>query len=223
MAENNISALIVDGKVQSSTASSNSLSAEKKASNSGLDKQAFLKLLVAQMKYQDPMEPTDNTEYIAQLANFSELEEMQNLAASMSFQRASGLVGQEVVCKVTNSSTGNTEFVSGLVDYVVYENNKAYVSINDSLYSVDDIYQVIDQEYKAAYELAKQFVTALTSFPSTNNLTLEYEDAIKTLRATYNDMNSYQKSFISQDVISVLESYEKKIAELKLGEESKNA
>ncbi|MCQ2520180.1 MAG: flagellar hook capping protein, partial [Lachnospiraceae bacterium] len=166
--------------------------------------------------------PTDNTEYISQLATFSVLEEMQNLAGSMDFQRASSLVGQEVVCKVTNSVTGNTEFVSGIVDYVVYENRKAYVSIDESLYSVDDIYQVIDQEYSEAYELGKRFVTAISSLPSMNDFTLDYEDAVKTLRETYDNMNAYQKSFIGEDAVKLLSSYEEKIKELKLAAEASN-
>ena len=217
----NISAVIKDGVVQSSTASSISLSdKDKAAKSSSLDKDAFLQLLVAQMKYQDPLEPTDNTEYISQLANFSELEEMQNLSATMNLQRASALVGQEVVLKVTNSTTGNSEFVSGQVDYVVYENNKAYVSIDESLYSVDDIYEVINPSYSEAYALAKKFVSAIASFPAVKDLTLEHENAIKTLRETYDAMSAYQKSFVASDAVKMLESFEKKMAELKLAAEN---
>ena len=46
---------------------------------SDLDKDAFLNLLVAQMRAQDPLAPTGNEEMIAQLAQFSSLEQMQNL------------------------------------------------------------------------------------------------------------------------------------------------
>ena len=72
---------VKDGKIQDVSASGTSNSTEKTTSNSSLDKQAFLQLLVAQMKYQDPLEPTSNTEYISQLATFSSLEEMQNMRA----------------------------------------------------------------------------------------------------------------------------------------------
>ena len=211
----NISAIVSDGVLQTSTASSVSLSTEKSSDSSTLDKDAFLQLLVAQMKYQDPLEPTDNTEYISQLATFSELEEMQNLSSSMDLQRASGLVGQEVALKITNSATGNTEMVSGFVDYVVYENSKAYLSIDESLYSIDDVYQIVDSDYSEAYSLGKQFVSALASFPKEESLTLDYEEALSSLRTTYDEMTSYQKSFIASDAVSLLESYEAKMEELK--------
>lgn len=219
MAENNISALVKDGVIQKQSASQISLSTEKASNSSSLDKDAFLQLLVAQMKYQDPLEPTDNTEYISQLATFSQLEEMQNMTAGMNFQRASGLVGQEVVCKVTNAVTGNTEYAQGIVDYVVYENNKAYISIDEELYSVDDVYQVIDAQYSAAYELGKKFVTALGSLPKVTDLTLEYEDAINTLSETYNGMSPYEKGFIGTDAVELLNRYQAKLKELKLAAE----
>lgn len=220
MANEGISAVVKDGQLQAQTASQISLSADKTKANSSsaLDKDAFLQLLVAQMKYQDPLEPTDNTEYISQLATFSQLEEMQNMTAGMSLQRASGLVGQEVVCKVINSQTGRTEYAQGYVDYVVYENNKAYVSVNDSLYSVDDVYQVIDPEFSAAYDLAKRFATAMASLPEVDKVTTDYAETIEALRKTYDSMSTYEKSFISHDMEALLSKYEAKMKTI-LGEE----
>ena len=49
------------------------------APSSQLDKTAFLKLLVTQMQSQDPLSPSDSTQYVSQLAQFSSLEQMQNL------------------------------------------------------------------------------------------------------------------------------------------------
>ena len=63
---------VVNGMITNQT-DVNDKTSEVKDSNSSLDKDAFLQLLVAQMKYQDPLEPTSNTEYISQLATFSEL------------------------------------------------------------------------------------------------------------------------------------------------------
>ena len=87
-----LSAIVEEGKLIDAA------SVEKKAkeSSSSLGKDDFLQLLVAQMKYQDPMEPTSNTEYIQQYATYSELEQMMNMSETMDLQRASGLVGQMV-------------------------------------------------------------------------------------------------------------------------------
>lgn len=48
-----------------------------------LNKDAFLQLLVKQMQYQDPLSPQDNSAYVAQLAQFSSLEQMTNVASGM--------------------------------------------------------------------------------------------------------------------------------------------
>jgi flagellar basal-body rod modification protein FlgD len=53
------------------------------SSNSTLGKDDFLKILVTQMQNQDPMNPMDDTQSIAQMAQFSALEQMTNIAASM--------------------------------------------------------------------------------------------------------------------------------------------
>jgi len=67
----------------STTSSSGTTSTVKATDNSSLGKDDFLKLLVAQMKNQDPMNPTDSTQSIAQMAQFSSLEQMTNISTSM--------------------------------------------------------------------------------------------------------------------------------------------
>ncbi|MGL5259254.1 MAG: flagellar hook assembly protein FlgD [Lachnospiraceae bacterium] len=193
--------------VQSS--SSSSLSSANSSSGNSLDKDAFLQLLVAQMKYQDPLEPTSNTEYIAQLATFSELEEMQNMRSSMDLQRASGLVGQYVFMKVT-SNTGNTSYVEGQVDYVVFENGKAFLSINENLYSIDDLDTVADSSYLLASKLATSFYNALEKLPTVANVSEADLESIKNLMDVYESMTTYQKSFLSSDMISSYEKYVEK-------------
>lgn len=66
------------GSMSGST-SSTSTSAEKAADNSILGKDSFLKILVAQMSNQDPLEPLDSAEFIAQMAQFAEVEQTTNL------------------------------------------------------------------------------------------------------------------------------------------------
>ncbi len=133
---------VVDGQVNISESSQ---ATERKA-NDSLNKEDFLMLLVTQMQYQDPLEPTSNTEYVAQLAQFSELEQMQNLNTTTVNTSAYSLVGKEVLIQ-QQSATGAVTEVQGTVDYVMIENGKAYVSVNGERYSYDDIVQVIDSYY----------------------------------------------------------------------------
>ncbi len=73
------------------------------ASKTDGDKDMFLQLMVAQMKYQDPLKPTDSSAFLAQTAQFTTLEKMQNVADQtamlLSTQLAFGassLIGQKV-------------------------------------------------------------------------------------------------------------------------------
>lgn len=67
--------------VGSSTASSGSLS--QAMGGTTLAKEEFLTLLLAQLKNQDPLSPMENHEFAAQLAQFSQLEELQNIDSSI--------------------------------------------------------------------------------------------------------------------------------------------
>lgn len=115
-------------------------------SNNSLGKDAFLQLLVAQMKYQDPLNPATDTEYIAQLATFSQLEQMQNLNSSYNNSQALSMVGKTVSIKTTDSS-GNEKYISGVVDYVTVTNGTAKLSVNDTLYTLDQVYEVYDDYF----------------------------------------------------------------------------
>lgn len=206
-------AQVVDGKIIDST-SQTSLSATS-TSNNSMDKEAFLQLLVAQMKYQDPLEPTSNTEYISQYAQFSQVESLQNMSASMDLQRASALVGQEVYVKTTGAS-GETTLLQGKVEYVVYENGKPYLAINESLYSLDDLYTVSDKEYLAAYEKATEWATKLNKLPAVYNITTKIDgETIDELKKTYDEMTDYEKTFIAKDFVTTLDKYVEKLEELR--------
>lgn len=208
---------VKDGKLVDTTAGSTTESTvtTKKEANNGLDKDAFLQLLVAQMKYQDPLEPTDNTQYISQLATFTQLEETQNMENTLSQMQANDLVGKQVVLSVTSSATGETKNVSGVVDYVRHENNKTYLSVNDRLYSLDDLQMVADTDYMNAVSLANAFSAAIKSMPSKMMLTLKDADDLADIRKVYNSMSAYEKQFISKDDVKKLEELEAQMALLK--------
>lgn len=207
------SAPYVDGKLVQNSASSNSLSSQKK-SGSSLDKDAFLQLLVAQMKYQDPMEPTSNTEYVAQLATFSELEEMQNMRNSMDMQRAGQLVGKDVIINSTDDAGDFTQF-RGKVDYVQMEGGKVFVSVGGSLYSIDDVYNVVDEKYLVAFEKVSKLGDVLDKLPTPPNCKDDNQKDMEELMKLYNDLNDYEKTFLGQDVKELIKKYEEKLEEIK--------
>ena len=85
------------------------------------DKQMFLELMVAQLRYQDPLNPQDSGEFLAQSAQFTALEKMQDVAdrtaellgAQMAFG-ASGLVGKHVSWLDEDGKTTKTGTIDGV-------------------------------------------------------------------------------------------------------------
>lgn len=196
--------------VESNSAASLADAANKSAKGNSLDKDAFLQLLVAQMKYQDPLEPTSNTEYISQYATFSELEQMQNMSASMDLFRASALVGQTVLLNIRDSQ-GRLTQVQGSVDFVTYENNKAYLSIGGQLYSMDDLATVADPKYLEAYKLAADWLNIFNKLPSLENLTIADREKVEKLSEMYEKMTDYQKEFLTDEEVDTMKKYATKM------------
>lgn len=187
---------------------------ETKASGNDLGYDQFLQLLCAEMQYQDPLEPTSNTEYVAQLATFSQMEAMLNMQNSIESSKANDLVGKYVMVKSTSPTTGETTATAGFVDYVQYENNKTYVYVNGNAYSIDDIYQVVDPEYMEAITLANAFRAAVANLPSADKLTVKDKEAVEALTKYLESMNSYQQSYIDQDTIKKYKELVAKMNEL---------
>lgn len=203
---------VENGKIVE-TASQSSLKKATQSSN-GMDKEAFLQLLVAQMQYQDPLEPTSNTEYISQYAQFSQVEQIQNMAASTELARASSLVGEMVYIKTTSSS-GEPKYVEGKVDYVVFENNKAYLAIDEALYSLDDLDTIVDTGYKKAFDKAYDFTLSLNKLPAVTGIDLSCKDKIEELIEIYDGMNEYERSFLAEETVERYKKYLERWEEVK--------
>ena len=140
-----VTADIVDGKIVTGYTETDQ---SQKSSGSSLGKNEFLSLLVTQMQYQDPLNPTDNTEMVSQLAQFSALEEMQNVSSAVTNSQALTLVGKNVIIEVGKSSgITETTTVGGYVDYVRLIDGKPFLSIGDKLYDYADFDSVVDNKY----------------------------------------------------------------------------
>ncbi len=79
---------------------------KRSAGNNQVHKLAFLRLIVAQLKNQNPLDPMDNTQFLTQLAQFNTLEQMQNMSRDSGFRYALGLVGRRVTVLVPGSENG---------------------------------------------------------------------------------------------------------------------
>lgn len=110
------------------------------------DKDMFLQLLVAQMRYQDPMNPTDSSQFLSQSAQFTALEKMQDVAdqtaalfsAQMAFG-ASGLIGKQVTW---SDSEGVTQ--SGSVKGVTFGVNGPVLDVTGTELPLASVISVTD-------------------------------------------------------------------------------
>ncbi|MCR5790836.1 MAG: hypothetical protein K6G83_13190 [Lachnospiraceae bacterium] len=205
---------VVDGAVTTQSTEAKMEAEKRKKSNSMVDKESFLQLLVAQMKYQDPMEPTSNTEYISQYAQFSELEQMQNMSASMNLQRASGLVGQYGVIEHVNEATGNSTTIEGKIDFITYENNKAYLNINGEAYSIDELVNVMDADYANAVSSASALSEVMGRLPGVEFLGIGDRADVELAQSIFNSMSVYAQSFVSDDQVTALQEYVTRMSQI---------
>lgn len=116
----------------------------RKSGYDALDKNSFLKLLVTQLSKQDPTNPMNDREFISQMAQFSALEQMNNVANSMHKLRsaqANQLIGKYASGKdfVTDAP------VQGVVTKVTYDRNgEVFLSVNGRMVKLDDVVEVAE-------------------------------------------------------------------------------
>lgn len=132
------------------TGSSNNTGSKNSSSKTDLanvlGKDAFLKLLITELKYQDPTNPMDNKDFISQMSTFSSLEQMQNLNTnitemaddingtllpSLLLQQSSSMIGKEVNYTSTTTTDGqtSTQTLKGVIESVVMKEGALYYVI----------------------------------------------------------------------------------------------
>ncbi|MDG4895883.1 MAG: flagellar hook assembly protein FlgD [Mesorhizobium sp.] len=99
--------------------------ASQQTSKTAVDYQSFLKLLIAEMKNQDPTKPMDSTQYVAQLATFSQVEQsvqtntkLDQIMQSSALSQADALIGRSITSadgKTTGTVASVTLSSSGLI------------------------------------------------------------------------------------------------------------
>lgn len=121
------------------------------AVNKTLGKDDFLKLLAAELKNQDPLQPMDNKDFLAQMAQFSSLEQMNNMTESVNnlattmyslysqslLTQGTALIGKQVV---GNDADGNP--IRGIVDSVKWSSMGLKLLIGDKLLDLADVISI---------------------------------------------------------------------------------
>ncbi|MFW6380947.1 MAG: flagellar hook capping FlgD N-terminal domain-containing protein [Bacillota bacterium] len=109
--------------------------------DNNLDKDAFFELLVTQMKHQDPLNPMDNTKFMSQMAQFSSLEQMNNMNESMGkflevqgLAEGSSLIGKTV--EIINEDAEQSQ--TGEVTKVTFEEEETYAHLDDGTKALVD-------------------------------------------------------------------------------------
>ncbi len=135
---NPLNSLFSTGNAASSGSSTSSSSS---ANGSGsLGESDFLNLLITQLKNQDPLDPMKDTDFIAQLANFSSLQQMtgintniSNMLAQQNYANAAGMIGKQITTADNNS---------GVVSKVGIEQGTVYLYVGSNKYTLSDITSV---------------------------------------------------------------------------------
>jgi flagellar basal-body rod modification protein FlgD len=204
---------IENGKVVENTTTTSRTS--DSTSGNTYDKEMFLQLLVAEMQYQDPLEPTSNTEYVSELASFSQIEAVQAVQDKMTTLEANSLVGKYVILNTTDAS-GNQTWVSGKVDFVQTDDDgNMFLSVNDALYSIDDLDSVADEEYYNGVTNAQVFNQLVQALPTEAGLSIQDEDKLTAARSLLDSMSTYQLQFVSEDDVNTLTTLENRLEALK--------
>jgi len=111
-------------------------------SNDSLGKDDFLQLLVTQLKYQDPLKPMDDKEFIGQMAQFSSLEQMTNLNNSFVTNKAMALMGKYV--EGTIEENGQMVELTGNVESIRVAGTNAFAVVNGKDMPMENIYQIME-------------------------------------------------------------------------------
>jgi flagellar basal-body rod modification protein FlgD len=127
----------------------------KGTNKNDMNKDAFLKLLVTELRHQDPTNPMNDREFISQMAQFSSLEQMtsmnnsiQNLNRSTRSGEAYALLGKRV--EAYNPKT--EKIVAGVVTSIFYKDNEIKLTVNKEVIGLNDIQTVYPPEREEQFD-----------------------------------------------------------------------
>ena len=199
---------ITDGQIYGDKYNTDKDAAATKGKSTDDTKQMFLKLLVTEMQYQDPLQPTDNSEYVKEMATFSQVEAVNAIKTDMTAMQANTLVGQCVTVLDENDKE-----VTGIVDYIT-KDNPPMLSVEGNLYSIDKIQSVQEPSYYEATQISQTFTELVGKIPSVDYLTLSDKTDVENAGKIYDSMTDYQKTFVDESTVNRLKSLTEKMNQM---------
>ncbi|MDR0958193.1 MAG: hypothetical protein LBM16_03175 [Clostridiales bacterium] len=184
-----------------------------KEKTNDLDKDAFLKLLITQLQYQDPLNPMDNQQFAAQMAQFTALEQMTNLNNQAIESQAFSLIGKTVYATAHDDTTNSSYDVTGRVESVRMSGSTALLVIDKG---DGNVVEVSSENVQQVYE--DYNATASQDSIMSNIFTMQALELInKVVQATTVDENGNIKEFIEGKVDSVI--FEEGLPVLMMGDQ----
>ncbi len=103
-----------------------------------LGQQDFLNLLVAQLTNQDPLNPQTDTDFVAQMAQFSSLQQATNMQQAIAQMRAEALLGKNVLIQAPSGDS-----ITGTVDAVTSQSGSPTIVVNGQTYNLNQVTAVV--------------------------------------------------------------------------------
>lgn len=160
--------------------------------DTGMGKDAFLKLLVAQMTNMDPTQDQDSTAYVTQMAQFASIEQMNNLNDTMSGFSVRNLLGKHVICNQYDAS-GNP--IEGTVIGVQAKSGKNYLSILDANGEIQD--NIESSKVSGVIESTKDNTSAISAL----NTQFIAASALKGQRVVVVDEDENKKTIVIKGIV----------------------
>lgn len=121
-----------------------------------MDMNMFLRLLTVQMSTQNPLEPMNDRDFFAQMAQLGTVQGLDNIRQTMELAQAGGLIGKTVTATrpMTESGSGVTDTVTGVVRSVAARNGEYWLTL--------------EQEGGTTVQVRLENVREVTAGPTTN-------------------------------------------------------
>ncbi|MEW5882597.1 MAG: flagellar hook capping FlgD N-terminal domain-containing protein [Armatimonadota bacterium] len=110
-----------------------------------LDQSAFLRLLTVQLATQDPLQPMNDRDFFAQLAQMGMVQGLDRLQRNLSLTQGAALIGKRVEVSAPTTDDINGGRVFGVVESVVVDNNRVFVVVNGGRYPMEDIVTILPE------------------------------------------------------------------------------